>query len=276
MEWNQIRVRLKRWQAYQQLLSLCNDSKEFAIQAIQGPEQEDDLTACVIIDTRKRKRGTDKGPFTYYPPSSTITVPQEVAEKYEREGRLAELFLWGHPEERGVIIGTMRFLDEGNNTSIRFSRKDVCFHEEITNEGAAHFRKFEQICKDYFESVGLLVSKEMEPSKSENLDTMPPSTESSAAGQSDNEPADDIKQLIDAMRQHHKGSFNPVTAREVIKAIPKAAARFLDEGGRWGPGQFEPFCNVISATIGRYLKSLRAVQPKIGDITLPGPGIKIP
>jgi len=273
-------VALPLRQVYSHLISLCDESKEFAIAVVQDPEREDDpdtYIRCAIIDTRKGKGGrVDEGPFTYYPLSSTITVPQKVAEKYEHEGRLAELFLWGHPEAGGGVIGTVRLLAMGNDVIVRFSPKDALWREEIADEGAAHLRKFKDITINHFNSLGLLVSKKIEPSRFENPDTTSPAAESSTGGQDNDESADDVKHFIDAMRRHHRGSFNPITAREVIEAVPKAADKWIHDGGRWGPAHFGPFCRVTPTTIGRYLKSLRAVRPEIGGFTLPGPGVKNP
>jgi hypothetical protein len=168
----EIGIRLPRWQVYRLLVSFANDSKllskgkvEFLVQGIRSPEQEDDLEVCLIIDGRKRKRGIDKGPLTFKPIPSMITVPQEIVDKYEREGRLGELLLRGHPEERGGVIGAVRLLTAGNDTIARFITKDVRFHEAITDDEAAYLHKVVQFIKNYLEKHGLLMStEEIKPS----------------------------------------------------------------------------------------------------------------
>jgi hypothetical protein len=100
------------------------------------------------------------------------------------------------------------------------------------------------------------------------------------AGEDGTDGVIDIDRLlsdVSQMRQHYKG-YNPITAREIIEAAPKAARSFCEEGGRWGPSKFEPFCGVTSVTIGRYFKAFRAVGLKEtpDGIRIPGRGVGEP
>jgi hypothetical protein len=157
MEWDEIMIDdMPPRQMLSSLTSLCDDSKEFAIAVVPPRGQEDDLETyirCVIIDTRKRKRWIDKGPFRFYRQFPVTTIPQEVGEEYEREGRLAELALSGHPEEGGKVIGTLRLLAAADGTILRFSLKDALWHGEITDDEAAQFRKFVSMVKDYVKAL---------------------------------------------------------------------------------------------------------------------------
>lgn len=180
-------------------------------------------------------------------------------------------------EAKRTVIGTVRLLPgAGGTTDIVFDAKDAVWGHEITEEKRALFYEYFQLVEAHFGVSEGCPASMMKLAELGDLDTMPQSAEVSMAGQSDSEPVD-VDYIISVQRQHHKGSFNPDTAREVVKAIPEAANKFLEDGGRWGPAQFEPFCHVTKTTIGRYLKSLRAAGlSRIGGITLPGPGVRNP
>ena len=70
-------------------------------------------------------------------------------------------------------------------------------------------------------------------------------------GESEEMDIDQLLSDLPTMRQHYK-DYNPVTAREIIEALPRAWALHCDEGGRWGPGFIAKVYSLNSTTIGRY------------------------
>lgn len=80
---------------------------------------------------------------------------------------------------------------------------------------------------------------------------------------------DQLLSNVPAMRQHIQ-SYNPQTAREIIKALPKAWSLYGSEGGRWGPGLITRFCNHRRETVGRYLRAFKeAGIRRIQSIDIP-------
>ncbi len=74
---------------------------------------------------------------------------------------------------------------------------------------------------------------------------------------------------LQTMRKHYDG-YSPITAEEVLEAIPKAYVLWCKEGGRWGPGIVARFCNVTSTTVGRYLKAFKeAGLTEVDGIEIP-------
>ena len=77
---------------------------------------------------------------------------------------------------------------------------------------------------------------------------------------------------LETMRQHYQ-DYSPITAQEILDAIPKAYLLYTDEGGRWGPGIIARVHSLHPHTIGGYLKAFT----KIGLTEIDGPeGEKIP
>jgi len=228
-------VALPLRQVYSHLMSLCDGSREFAICLIQDPEWEDDpetYRRCAIIDTRRRGGWIDNGPFRKQRFSSVITVPRKVAEKYKREGRLAELFLWGHPEEMGGVIGTIRLLAVKDRTTLTFSLKDALWHEEITEEGAAHLRKFEDIVTDYLETLGEAMGHvEGCPASTEEIKLAKkrgaPRLEDSGGGR----PNSRVVVLPDPTAGGRYGTSRDLTAADVQKIVD-FCREFVDRGGK--------------------------------------------
>lgn len=66
------------------------------------------------------------------------------------------------------------------------------------------------------------------------------------------------------MKQHYK-HYNPVTAKEIIQALPKAWELHLEQGGHWGPGVIKTVYHLNATTIGRYLKAFKAIGVKSID-----------
>lgn len=61
---------------------------------------------------------------------------------------------------------------------------------------------------------------------------------------------------VEAMRQYFP-DYSPVTAREIVNALPEAYDLYCSEGGRWGPGIIARCTHVSSTTVGRYLKAFK-------------------
>ena len=71
--------------------------------------------------------------------------------------------------------------------------------------------------------------------------------------------AEEIEKIItdlETMRRHYP-DYSPITAREIINAIPEAYQLYCSEGGHWGPGVIARCVHVTSTTVGRYLKALK-------------------
>jgi len=74
---------------------------------------------------------------------------------------------------------------------------------------------------------------------------------------------------LPTMRQHYE-HYSPITAQEILEAIPRAWHLWCHEGGRWGPGFIGRVCNVTAATVGRYLSAFKKAGLSEMD------GIRIP
>ncbi len=56
----------------------------------------------------------------------------------------------------------------------------------------------------------------------------------------------------------HMKYYSPETAIEIAKALPEAWKRYINEGGRWGPGQVRKVClSATVDTIGRYVTAFK-------------------
>jgi hypothetical protein len=75
------------------------------------------------------------------------------------------------------------------------------------------------------------------------------------------------------MRTHYK-DYSIETARNILKAIPKAYDDCKKEGGRWGPGRLAGYCYINATTIGRYLKAFRSAG--LMEVEVSGEIIPIP
>jgi len=64
----------------------------------------------------------------------------------------------------------------------------------------------------------------------------------------------EILEDMEEMRKHYR-DYNLQTAKDVVKAIPRAWDQYSLEYGRWGPGCVARYCNCASTTVGRYLKA---------------------
>lgn len=101
--------------------------------------------------------------------------------------------------------------------------------------------------------------RQLEIGETAPLETIP---EKEQALQKDNLhlPEEQIYHLLknrSEMKQHYEG-YNPTTALEIYKAIPKAHRTYEQEGGRWGPGCIAKRVGPVAETVGRYLKAFKA------------------
>jgi len=168
---------------------------------------------------------------------------------------------------REATIGTMQLLPEKSGIAIKFVAQDAPFHEEIPNRGKALFREFIRRVKKHFDEL-TRQQVQTEPLML-TRDGMPESTPIS----NEESPTTDIDRLLSdrsTMLQYIK-HYNPDTAKEIAKAIPRAWALHTYEGGRWGPGYIAKVCYAVtSATIGRYLRAFKeAGLTEIDGINIP-------
>ena len=76
------------------------------------------------------------------------------------------------------------------------------------------------------------------------------------------EDVDVILSDVRLMKTFYK-DYSPVTAKEIMRVIPKAWERHNKDGGRWGPGLIANSYTPKPATIGRYIRAFKKAGIKI-------------
>ena len=55
--------------------------------------------------------------------------------------------------------------------------------------------------------------------------------------------------------QQYYADYSPLTAKDILEAIPEAYLEWVDQGGRWGPGIIAGHTLLKARTVGSYLRA---------------------